>query len=30
MNQEKVQFLGYIVFLQGICMEDERIKVVKE
>ena len=29
-HQEKVQFLGYIVFLRGICMKDERIKAVKQ
>ena len=29
-HQEEVRFLGYIVSLQGICMEDERIKVVKQ
>ena len=28
--QEEVQFLGYIVTLRGICMEDERIKVVEQ
>ena len=29
-HQEKIQFLGYIVSLQGICMEDERIKAVEQ
>ena len=28
--QEEVWFLGYIVSLQGFCMEDERIKAVKQ
>ena len=28
--QEEVWFLGYIVSSQGICMEDERIKAVKQ
>ena len=28
-HQEEVRFLGYIVSLQGICIEDERNKVVK-
>ena len=29
-HQEKVQFLGYIVSLQGICIKDERIKAVEQ
>ena len=29
-HQEEVWFLGYIVFLQGICMEDEIIKAVEQ
>ena len=29
-HQEEVRFLGYIVSLRGICMEDERIKAVKQ
>ena len=29
-HQEEVQFLGYIVSLQSICMEDKRIKAVKQ
>ena len=28
-HQEKVWFLGYIVSLQDICIEDKRIKAVK-
>ena len=28
--QEEVRFLGYIVSLQGICIEDEKIKAVKQ
>ena len=28
--QEKIQFLGYIMSLQDICIEDEKIKVVKQ
>ena len=29
-HQEEVRFLGYIVSLRGICIEDERIKAVKQ
>ena len=29
-HQKDDQFLGYIVSLQGICMEDERIRAVKQ
>ena len=29
-HQEEVRFLGYIVSLWGICIEDERIKAVKQ
>ena len=29
-HQEEAQFLGYIVSLRGICIEDERIKAVKQ
>ena len=29
-HQEEIWFLGYIVSLQGICMEDKRIKTVKQ
>ena len=29
-HQEEVRFLGYIVSLRGICMEDERIKAAKQ
>ena len=29
-HEEEVWFLGYIVSLQGICIEDERIKAVEQ
>ena len=29
-HQEEVWFLGYIVSLQGICMEDEKIRAVEQ
>ena len=28
-HQEEVWFLGYVVSLKGICMEDKRIEAVK-
>ena len=28
--QEKVRFLGYVVSLKNICIEDERIEAVKQ
>ena len=28
-HQEEVQFLGYVVSLRSICMEDERIEAIK-
>lgn len=28
--QKKVQFFDYIIFLQDICIENERIKVIKK
>ena len=28
-HQDEVRFLGYVVFAQGVQMEDERIKAVK-
>ena len=29
-HQEEIQFLGYIVSLRGICIEDKKIKAVKQ
>ena len=29
-HQEEVRFLGYIVSLRGICMEDEKIRAVEQ
>ena len=29
-HQDEVWFLGYVVSSKGICMEDERIEVVKQ
>ena len=29
-HQDKVRFLGYVVFLKGICIEDKRIEAVKQ
>ena len=28
-HQNKIQFLGYMVFLEGICIEDKLIKAIK-
>ena len=29
-HQNEIWFLGYVVFFKGICMEDERIEVIKD
>ena len=29
-HQDKVWFLSYVMFSKGICMEDEKIKAVKQ